>query len=239
VDEALSLMGRPARELAVSLERYPDLPHMPAELAYALALDRAEALDFEGARALFHDRFFPREEGGTNVRQVWVEVNIMQALADAAAGHCSAALPAADGLGAAVPGLPFTKDGLEPFVAAPRTQYLIGQVESRCGHAPQAAERWRRVGATKGMADLVWAWGAAKKLDGYDSAAWSKRLETALAQALARAESGPPYTAGALEAVLGKRADARSHFQQVLLLPDRRMSHHLSRMAMSGTGLPE
>ena len=239
VDEALSLIGRPARELAVSLGSYPDLPHMPAELVYALALDRAEALDFDGARALFRGRFFPREEGGTNVRQVWVEVNILQALSEAAAGRCSAAMPVADGIGAEAPGLPFTKDGLRPFVDAPRTQYLIGQVESRCGHAPQAAERWHRVAATTGLADLVWAWGAAKKLDGYDGAEWSKRLETALAQALVRAESGPPYNAGALEAVLGKRSEAWAHFQQVLLLPDRMMSHHLSRMAMSGTGLPD
>ena len=239
VDEALSLMGRPARELAVSLESYADLPHMPAELAYALALDRAEALDFDGARTLFHDRFFPREEGGTNVRQVWVEVNILQALTDAAAGRCSAAMPVVDGLGAEVPGLPFTKDGLPPFADAPRTQYLIGQVESRCGHAQQAAERWRRVAASTGPADLVWAWGAAKKLDGYDGAEWTRRLETALAHALVRAESGSPYTAGALEAVQGKRADAWTHFQQMLLLPDRMMSHHLSRMAMSGTGLPD
>ena len=235
VDEALSLMGRPARELAGSLERYPDLPHMPAELVYALALDRAEALAFDGAIALFHDRFFPREEGGTNVRQVWVEVKILQALTQATAGQCDAAMAAVEGIGAEVAGLPFTKDGLEPFVDAPRTEYLLGQVEARCGRAPQAAGRWRRVAAATGIADLIWAWGAAKKLDGYNNAEWTKRLEAALAQA----ESGPPYTAGVLEAVLGKPAAAWAHFQQTLLLPDRMMSHHLSRMAMAGTGLPE
>ena len=119
VDEALSLMSRPARELAVSLEHYPDPAHMPAELVYALALDRAEALDFENARALFPNRFFPREEGGTNVRQVWVEVNILAALSQAAAKQCDSALQTVDGLGGAVAGLPFTKDGLEPFVNAP------------------------------------------------------------------------------------------------------------------------
>ncbi len=237
VDEALSLMSRPARELAVSLERYPDLPHMPAELVYALALDRAEALDFDGAIALFHDRFFPREEGGTNVRQVWVEVKILQALAQAAAGQCDAALAVVEGIGAEVPGLPFTKDGLEPFVGAPRTGYMIGLVEAGCGRAPQAAERWRRVSAATGIADLIWAWGAAKKLDGYNNVEWTKRLEAASAQA----ESGPPYTAGVLEAVLGKRSAAWAHFQQTLLLPDRMMSHHLSRLVMAGafTGLPE
>jgi len=235
VDEALSLMGRPARELAVSLERYPDLPHMPAELVYALALDRAEAQDFDGAVALFRDRFFPREEGGTNVRQVWVEVKIEQALAHAAAGRCDAALAAADGLGAEAPGLAFTRDGLAPFLDAARTQYLIAQVEAGCGRAPRAAERWRRVAAATGVGDLVWAWGAAKKLDGYDNAQWTQRLEAGLAQAA----SAPPYTAGMLELVLGKRSAAWAHFQQTLLLPDRMMSHHLGRMAMAGTGLPD
>ncbi|MGD0362109.1 MAG: DUF5107 domain-containing protein [Bryobacteraceae bacterium] len=235
VDEALSLMSRPARELAVSLERYPDPAHMPAELVYALALDRAEALDFEDARALFPNRFFPREEGGTNVRQVWVEVNILEALSQAAAKKCDSAIKTVDGLGGAVAGLPFSHDGLEPFVNAARTQYLIGQVEARCGRAPQAAERWRRVAAAKGIGDLIWAWGAARKLDGYDNAPWAKRFEAALAQS----ESGAPYTTGVLEAALGKRPAAWAHFQQAILLPDRMMSHHLARMAMAGNGLPD
>jgi len=235
VDEALSLMGHPARELAASLERYPDLPHMPAELVYALALARAEALEFNRAIALFHDRFFPREEGGTNVRQVWVEVNILQALSEAAAGQCNDAIHAVETLSGVFAGLPFTEDGLRPFVDAPRTQYLIGQVETRCGHAPQAAERWRRVAAATGIAELVWAWRAAQKLDGYNNQEWTKRLEAALDQA----DSGPPYTAGMLEAALGKQAAARAHFRQTLLVPDRMMAHHLSRMAMAGASLPE
>ena len=233
VDSALSLMSRPARELAVSLEHYPDLPHMPTELVYALALDRAEDREFDGAAALFRDRFFPREEGGTNVRQVWVEVRLLQSLSQAGAGQCDAALATVEGAGGEVPGLAFTKDGLEPFVAAPRTQYLIGQVQAHCGHAAEAKARWRRVAAATGIADLVWAWGAAKKLDGYDNAEWAKRIEAASAQAAA------PYTAGVLEAVLGKRTVAWTHFQEALIQPDRMMSHHLSRMAMGGTGLPD
>jgi hypothetical protein len=132
---------------------------MPAELVYALALDRAEALEFDGALALFHDRFFPREEGGTNVREVWVEVNILQALSDAANNRCDAALSAVERLGAEAAGLPFTKDGLGPFVDAPRTQYLIGQVEAHCGRELQAKERWRKVAGAAGATDIVWAWG--------------------------------------------------------------------------------
>jgi len=159
-------------------------------------------------------------------------------LTQAAAGQCDLATGAVEGIGAEVPGLPFTKDGLKPFVNAPRTQYLIGQVEARCGHAPDATERWRRVAGATGTADLVWAWGAAKKLDGYDNAAWIKRFEAALAQATAEGGSAPPYTVGLLEAMLGKHTAAWAHFQKALVLPDRMMSHHLTRMAMTGSGLP-
>ena len=235
VDDALSLMGRPAQELAASLARYPDLRHMPAELVYSLALEHAEAREFDAAEALFHNRFFAREEGGTNVREVWVEVKTLQALSQAAAGHCDAALATVDGIATRIPGLPFTDDGLQPFVDAPSTQYLFGQVESRCGRTAQASARWRRVAAAKGNANLVWAWGAAKKLDGYNQDEWHKRLEAARAQG----ETESPYVAGVLEAVLGKEAAAHAHFEQVLLLPDRHMSHHFTRMAMAGAGLPD
>jgi tetratricopeptide (TPR) repeat protein len=234
MDESLTLMGRPARELAVTLEHYPDLAHMPAELVYALALARAEAREFDGARALFHQRFFPREEGGTNVRQVWVEVNLLEALTQAAGKQCDSALAAVQNLGGEIAGMPFTSDGLEPFVNAARTHYLIGQVESACGHTAEATERWRRVAAATGTGDLVWAWGAARKLDGYDNAEWTKRLEAGLA----RAATGNPYTIATLEAVLGKQSAAWASFQRAILLPDHMMSHHLTRLAMAGVGLP-
>jgi Flp pilus assembly protein TadD len=235
-DQALSLMGRPARELAVSLEHYPDPREMPAGLAYELALERAEGQEFNGAAAAFREHFFAREEGGTNVRQVWVEVKTLEALSLAAGGRCQAALGNLDGMGAPVPELPFTKDGIEPFVAAPRIQYLFAQIERHCGRPAQAHERCRRIATAGSTGDLVWAWGAAKHLEAYDPTAWRLRLESALAQADATVE---PYTLGTLEAALGKRSAAWSHFQQALLLPDRRMSHHLARMAMHGNALPQ
>jgi hypothetical protein len=82
---------------------------------------------------------------------------------------------------------------------------------------------------------LVWARAAAKKLDGFDDAAWHKRLE----EALGRAENGSPYLAGMLEMALGRQAAARAHFEDAILLPDRRLAHHLSRLAMAGTAIPE
>jgi tetratricopeptide (TPR) repeat protein len=235
LDESLSLMGRPAKELAVSLEHYPDQPHMPAEMVYALALARAEAHEFDGAVALFHDRFFAREEGGTNVRQVWVEVKTIEALAEAAKNQCDAALAITNSLGIEAPGLPFTKDGMQAFVESARTQYLIGQVEAHCGRAAQATERWRRAVADTRPADIVWAWGAAKKLEGYDQQEWTRRLQAARA----KIDAERPYFVAILDAVLGKKTEAWAEFQQALLLPDRLMSHHLTRIAMAGVGLPD
>ncbi|HVN02808.1 MAG TPA: hypothetical protein VMT86_00245, partial [Bryobacteraceae bacterium] len=222
LDSALSLLGRPPAELAAALEKYPDLANMPTELVYSLALVRAEAGEFDRALALFHDRFFVREEGGTNVREVWVEVKTRQALSQAQAGQCDSALGIVNAIGAEVPGLPFTKDGVQPFVDAPRTQYRLAQVEAQCGRAEAAKERWRRVAAS---ADVAWAWRAAQKLPDYQEAQWRARAQAALAK------SASPETAAMLEFALGKSTEARARVEQILLLPDRHMSHHLARLA--------
>ena len=235
MDQALSILARPARDRVAALERYPDRANMPAELVYSLALNRAEAGDFDGATALFRNRFFPREEGGTNVRQVWVEVKLLQALSDAGTGKCEAAAATVRDIGAEVPGLAFTRDGMEPFVNAARTQYLLGQADARCGRTAQASGRWQRVAAAKGAMNLVWARAAARKLAGYDDAAWRKRVETALS----RAEDRSPYMAGMLELALGDQAAAHARFAEGLRLPDRGLAHHLSRLAMNGAAIPE
>jgi tetratricopeptide (TPR) repeat protein len=69
---AMTLVGKPATERVKVLERYPDLSRMPTPLVYDLALNRAEEGNYEAAMDLFKNRFFGREEGGTNVRQVWI-----------------------------------------------------------------------------------------------------------------------------------------------------------------------
>src|SRR5437763_2463677 len=109
------------------------MAQMPTELVFELALNRAEAGDFDAAIALFHNRFFPRQEGGTNVRQVWVEVLLQEALSLQRTGHCEAAIREARTLGAEVPGLPFTRDGLTPMLDSARTQYFLGVLASACG----------------------------------------------------------------------------------------------------------
>src|ERR1019366_7067352 len=132
-DQALSLLSKPASERVQVLERYPDLADAPSSLIFELILNLAEAGDFQRAESLFHNPFFPREDGGTNVRQVWIAVQLQRVLAFARERRCGEALSVAQHLGEEVPGLAFTRDGLEPILQSARTSYLLGSTYANCG----------------------------------------------------------------------------------------------------------
>jgi tetratricopeptide (TPR) repeat protein len=238
MDQALSLMQRPATERVEALERYPNQAQMPSELVYELALNLAEADDFAGAKRIFQNRFFPREEGGTNVRQVWIEVLLQEALQYQAAGDCQAALSAAGKLGAEVPGLAFTRDGLDPILDSGRTQFLIGSLLSACGRAEEARGRFSRAAAQTGTDEISWAYAAAVKLGSVSKSEWNQKLETALAHAqssMSGDSSIAAYRIGCIELALGRHDAAEAEFQRALLLPDRLMAHHLTRLARPHT----
>lgn len=238
IDQSLSLLGRPASERVEALEKYPKLADAPNPLMFELILNLAEAGDFDRATNLFKNHFFPREEGGTNVRQVWIEVQLQHALALAKQGHCTEALNMAQHLGDAVPGLAFTNDGLEPLVKSARTNYLLGSAYAACGKSDDAKGKFE-VAATAASTDQTrWAWLAAQKLPNFDQQKWQSRLETALTDAVNRTEvSAYPswwmYTAGSLEKELGKSQEADARFQKALLLPDRMLAYHFTRLAQS------
>jgi hypothetical protein len=60
----------------------------------------------------------------------------------AAKGDCAATLVIVGRLKDAVPGLTFTEDGLEPFIASAKFEQLIAEVRSTCGVArPEGAPR--------------------------------------------------------------------------------------------------
>src|SRR6266704_2179404 len=105
----------------VAIEKYPDAGNMPSGLIFELILNLAEAGNYERATALFKNRFFPREEGGTNVRPVWIEVQLQRSLTLANQGRCAEALDVAEHFGSEVAGLAFTRDGLEPILKSART----------------------------------------------------------------------------------------------------------------------
>jgi tetratricopeptide (TPR) repeat protein len=239
VDQALSLLRRPAIERVQSLEKYPDLANAPSALMFELMLNLAEAGDFDRAEGLFHHRFFPREEGGTNVRQVWVEVQLQKLTARAREKSCHEALEIAHHLGQPVPDLDFTRDGLEPIIDSARTQYLIGTTYASCGNQAAANEKYQLASKNSAPDQVLWAWKAAKELLGFEEKQWQERLSAALAQAESRSETSSfagswYYAAGALEGALGNHKEAEARFRQALLLPDRMLAYHFTRLARSG-----
>jgi len=239
-DQAMSLLGRPTAERIAALSRYPDRASMPTELLQRLALALAEDGRAEEAKALLSGRFFAREEGGTNVRQVFVEVRLQEALALARAGRGTDALAIVEGLGREVPGFAFTKDGMDVFVDAPRTQYAGGEIASLAGDDAAARRHWQK--ATEGkeafFRALPYAYAAARRLGGADEAAWRARLEATVAQSDKFLESGTGFpgvvvtSQGLMLRALGREDEARARFRRALLLPDQRLSHLVARRAL-------
>jgi len=236
---AMTLLAKPAAERVKTLERFPDLNRMTTSLVYELALNRAEEGNYSGAIELFRNRFFGSEEGGTNVRQVWIEVKVQQAVGLARTGHCEDALAAARALASPVPGLSFTQDGLQPMLNSARTNYLLGELSSACGQKEEADRRYRLSSEASDASDAVWAWASARKLSGYDPAQWQERLSRALAKVESNARTSAyqgwwVYLAGVLQMALGRDVQGKASLRESLLLPENRMSYHFSRLALEG-----
>jgi tetratricopeptide (TPR) repeat protein len=237
--DALTFLEATPAERVKPLLRYPDLKRMPNPLVEELALNHAEAGNFDDAVALFHNRFFGREEGGTNVRRVWIEVRLLQAQKLARDRDCPAALDVADRLGSPVDGLVFTRDGLALYVNSPRANYILGEVYSACNQPDRATEKFTAASKANVALDLVWSWAASRKLPNFDSKNWNERLESAaertekLASAEGRASS-TSLRAALLCIALGQPERAQSELRTAILLPDTNLSHHLARLALSG-----
>ena len=236
MDQTLSLLNQPARERVEALEKYPQLDAAPPALVFELILNLAEAGDFDRATTLFHNRFFPREEGGTNVRQVWIEVQLLRALASVKEARCTEALIVARNLGSEVSGLAFTRDGLEPILQSARTSYLLGTVFATCGQSGEAKAKFELAAAASAPDEIKWAWLAARKLPGFNEAQWQDRLRVALEEAENRTKtSGYPswweYSAASLAKELGRATEADNRYRNSLMLPDRMLAYHFTRLA--------
>jgi tetratricopeptide (TPR) repeat protein len=171
LEQAMALAGRSADERARAILGYPDQKNLPASLVYKLALALSDAGRFDDAERQFPGRFFPREEGGINVRQVYLEVRLRRALALAASKDCRKAQEITGALARPVPGLEFTRDGLDAILATTRFKTLLAGVAEPCGGAeptadvPYATGTWdadtlgnhRAVLRVDSPADAVWA----------------------------------------------------------------------------------
>ncbi len=234
-EECMSLLGRSAEDRIASLKRYPDLKTMPPVLIHELALALTEAGRFDEAEQLYYGRFFPREEFGTNVRLTYLEVRLQKALSLARQHKTEAALEVVGTIGKAMPGLAFTRDGLQPFIDNPRYQYYLGEVEALCGKTDSAREHWLKAAAGRGYRDVYFAFLAARKLGTVDQAVWTKRFQEQLK--VARAYNGhfpglAVYAQGVLLKALGQTEKGQETLRGALLYPDKGMTYYLSREAL-------
>ena len=240
LDQALSILGRPARERVAALEHFPDSANMPSHLVYELILNLAEAGNYERAAALFHNRFFQREEGGTNVRQVWIEVQLQKALSLANHGECSEAISTANHLGVEVPDMPFTHDGLEPLLRSARISYLLGTLYKSCKQPDKAQARFKHAAEQANLEDAVWSWKASQELPGFEQDSGTQKLESILQRTRSTSEISSRtgwwlYNAAMLDRAVGRSEQAEAEFRSALLFPDQMLTYHLTRLALANS----
>jgi tetratricopeptide (TPR) repeat protein len=244
LDAALSAIGASARERASALARYPAPDNArPASLVFKAALALAEAGDAIAAERLFFDRFFPREEGGTNVRTMYAQVRLTSARVAADEGRCDPARQILDSLSTERSGLTFTNNGLTDVIATPTLSLQAASIESACGRPAEARARWERLArpltADGSALTLSIADAARQRLNRPRTAAELARLDRAVENATSTLDSAGTsspglieYARGVLLEALGKTAEGRESLRRVFTYPDRGLSHALARAAL-------
>jgi hypothetical protein len=132
LEEAMEKAGRPASERASALESFPELQSAPAVLVFRLVRLLGDARQFDEAEKQLASRFFPREEGGTNVRAIYVALRLKRAASSAAQGQCRSALDIVGHLGEPVASLSFTSKGLDPFISSPVSKQAVEEIRANC-----------------------------------------------------------------------------------------------------------
>lgn len=132
LEEAMDRAGRPAIERARTLQSFPGLQSAPSALVFRLARLLAEAGEFDPAEELLVNRFFAKEEGGTDVREVYVALRLKRAKSLAAQGQYGAALRIVRHLGEPLASLPFTTRRLGPFVASNTARQAMEEIQAMC-----------------------------------------------------------------------------------------------------------
>jgi tetratricopeptide (TPR) repeat protein len=240
LDGVLSAVHSAPGARVSALRRFPAPDRMPSLMVFKLALALAESGDETAAERLFHGRFFPREEGGTNVRAVYAQLRITSARRAADDGRCPVALGILDALPREQKELAFTAGGLADAIAAPALVRQIAAIEWTCGRRGAARARWERLerplAAAGAPMTLAIADDARRRLGRTRTADQRRRLEEALAAATRTLDSGGTSSPGLLElarasllAALDRDAEARQSWRKVFVFPDRNLSHALAR----------
>jgi len=131
-EEAMEKAGRPARERARALQEFPELQNAPAVLIFRLVGLLSDAGDFDEAEKQLVNRFFPREEGGANVRDIYIALKLKRAESIAAQGQCPSALDIVRHLGEPVAGLSFTSKGLDPSISSAASKQAVAEIQAIC-----------------------------------------------------------------------------------------------------------
>jgi hypothetical protein len=240
LDGVLSAVHAAPGERVRAIRRFPAQDRMPSSMVFKLALALAESGDEAGAERLFHGRFFPREEGGTNVRAVYAQVKVTSARLAARSGRCAVALDILGSLPREQKALSFTAGGLADALTSPQIDGQIAAIESACGQTAQARARWERLarpleGGGAPMSIAI-ADDARERLGRTRTADQRSRLEQALAAATRTLDSAGTSSPGLVElarasllAALDRHDESRRSRDRVFLYPDRNLSHALAR----------
>ncbi|HVN82201.1 MAG TPA: DUF5107 domain-containing protein [Terriglobia bacterium] len=238
MDQALSLLKSSPQERLAALESFPDQNALPATLLHKLALTLAECGRPEEADRLFANRTFIREEFGTNIREVYLEIQLQKALASARQKKFEQARNLIQMMHKEIPGLAFTRDGLDPFLQGARFQYYLGEIESLCGNQQAARDFWQKAAKSQDYRQLYFAYLASRQLGTIDETAWRDKMRKGATAAKSYASGGGHfpgmaiYAEGLLMKALGQADEGNRLLQEALYLPDKRMSHYLSRAAL-------
>lgn len=132
LEQAMEKAGQSVGDRARVLQSFPELQSAPAVLVFRLVQLLGEAGEFDSAEKLLQNRFFPREEGGANVREIYIQLKLKRATAAAAGNQCAPALDILQHLADPVATLPFTAKGLGPFVTSDSAKQSIAEIRSMC-----------------------------------------------------------------------------------------------------------
>ena len=151
---------------------------------------------------------------------------------------CSDAVEVVDNLATPVAGLPFTHDGLEPFLRSARLNYLTGTVYKTCNLPDKARSSFQSASGRSNLEDAVWSSMAGQQLPGFDQVSAKKKLEDLLDRSKSEGDSTSRsgrwfYSIGMIDQALGHAQQAEKEFRQALLSPDQLLSYHLTRLAVS------
>jgi tetratricopeptide (TPR) repeat protein len=241
LDGVLSAANASPAARVAALRRYPP-DRMPSALVFKLALALSESGDATAAEQLFHGRFFPREEGGTNVRSVYTQTRLISASLAAQSGGCSQALAILDALPREQKDLAFTAGGMADTLEPAAVALQVAAIDSTCGREAEARTQWTRVDRvlTTGGSPIALGAGAEarRRLGRPLSAEERRRIEEALESVTRTLDSAGGSNPGFLEYIrallltaLGRKDEALGSIGRVFVYPDRNMSHALARRA--------